>query len=129
VRVAPAQIDAQNIYGKKSTKSLRQKIHDIFSLDLNGGSFRSFLFENLATMLAADIDISSILTGLEKEARTANSKQILREMQVEIHNGTPIWKVMQRHKLVAPHHLSLIRVGEESGNLPENLQNVNCPIK
>jgi len=43
-------------------------------------------------------------------------------MHHDIDEGSPFWKALDRSNLVSAETLMLVRIGEESGNLPENLK-------
>jgi type II secretory pathway component PulF len=49
-------------------------------------------------------------------------RSTLQGIKVEIENGSPIWKSLQKSELFKDHSISLIRLGEESGKLTENLK-------
>ncbi|MBI2577951.1 MAG: type II secretion system F family protein, partial [Candidatus Wildermuthbacteria bacterium] len=47
---------------------------------------------------------------------------ILALVKNELEGGSPLWKALQGFKLLPAHALELIRIGEESGKLTENLK-------
>lgn len=114
---------------KRPNKTLKQRFQDILDYDVKAGTYKKYFFESMATMLASGIDIRTILTELEHESKSKYIKKIIGQMKVEVENGTPIWKVIERHELVPEHYLSLIRIGEQSGNLPKNLESVVAQIE
>lgn len=97
--------------------------------DVQAGSYKKYFFDSLATMLASGIDIHTILVELERESKQKYLKRMIGEMIVEVENGTPVWKVIDKHQLVPAYYLSLIKIGEQSGSLPHSLQSVVSQIE
>lgn len=114
---------------KKEKKiSFFQKLKKVFTTEIGSGGFKKYFFESLATMLASGIDIRTILKDLKAETKNKGDLALITRMQVAIENGTPIWRVAKDEKLVAEHYLALIRIGEMSGSLPENLDTIVTQI-
>lgn len=105
-------------------KTFKQKVKALLEYDFKGGANRKYLFESIATMLASGIDLHTIVWELRAEAKKGYVQEILDEMILEVENGTPVWKMIDKFNLVPDHYLSLIRIGEYSGNLPKNLESV-----
>lgn len=105
-----------------------QKLKKVFTTEIGSGGFKKYFFESLATMLASGIDIRTILKDLKAETKNKGDLALITRMQVAIENGTPIWRVAKDEKLVAEHYLALIRIGEMSGSLPENLDTIVTQI-
>lgn len=114
---------------KKKNRSFKQIIQDILDYDVKANSYKKYFFDSLATMLASGIDIRTILVELEAESKSRYIKKMVGQMLIEVENGTPVWKVVERHDLVPEHYLSLIKIGEQSGNLPKNLESVVTQIE
>jgi type IV pilus assembly protein PilC len=83
---------------------------------------KNYLLENLATMLAANVEILLALDAIGSEMRTKVMQQIIQEIKTEIENGATIWHSLQQSNLFSAQAIALIRVGEESGQLFENLK-------
>ncbi len=62
------------------------------------------------------------IDAIAKELRLSRMKKILAFIRGDIESGSPIWKALQKTNLFAGHIISLIRLGEESGKLVENLK-------
>ncbi len=114
---------------KRPNKTLKERIQDILEYDVKASTYKKYFFESMATMLASGIDIRTILKELESESKSKYLKKLIGRMKNEVENGTPIWKVIERNELVPEHYLSLIRIGEQSGNLPKNLESVVAQIE
>lgn len=106
-------------------QSIWSKIKVLFTSNLGAqDSYKKYFFESLATMLASGIDIRTILFDMRSQAKDNSELIFLDRIIVAIENGTPIWRVAQNEKLVGGHYLSLIKIGELSGFLPENLDTI-----
>ena len=107
---------------RKLNKTRWQKFKDFWNFDPLAAGQNAALFESMATMLVAGIDIKSILEQLFAEARSKHIKAVIEDLLMEVENGTPLWRVLEYHKMVPSHYLALIRSGEQSGNLLRNLE-------
>lgn len=85
-------------------------------------SNRDFLADNLALLLTSDVPVASALHSISETAKTRNLRLALLQAEQEINDGSPLWKTLQINNLASPQTLALVRLGEESGNLSENLQ-------
>lgn len=109
---------------KDNKKSLIKRIKGLFTAEIGAGGFKKYFFESLAIMLSSGIDIRTILKDLKSETKNKVDKDFLTRVGTLIENGTPIWRVAKDEKLVSEHYLSLIKIGEVSGSLPENLDTI-----
>ena len=110
---------------KSKKQSFWQKIKEYLTSNIGGGdSFKKYFFESLATMLASGIDIRTILFDMKSQAKDKSEIVFLDRIIVAIENGTPIWRMAQNERLVGGHYLSLIKIGELSGFLPQNLDTI-----
>lgn len=98
-------------------ETLRSKF---FTIGL--GKERDYFVENFSTLVAAGMPILSVLDAIVKDLRSRRMKRILALMRDDIESGSPIWMALQKTNLFANHAISLIRLGEESGNLTQNLK-------
>ena len=105
----------------KTAKSSEPKKRSRLALIGLGEEKDSFL-ENLATLLSSGIDILEALESIKSEMRTKIMRQIIEEVRIEVKEGVPIWKALDQTNLLSPHIVSLLRIGEESGQLRESLK-------
>ena len=83
---------------------------------------REYFIENLAMMLGAGISMSVVLDYLKRDAGTKRMKHIIQEMREGIASGKPLWEVCETSGLFDENTISLLRSGEESGRLSENVE-------
>lgn len=83
---------------------------------------REFFTSNLALLLKAAIPVGEVLQSLQETSSSRNMRGALGQMQRDIEAGFSLWKAMERSGIVSGQTLALIHLGEESGNLVENLK-------
>lgn len=83
---------------------------------------RDYFIENLSMLVEAGMPILNVIDTITKELRSSRMKKILALVREDIESGSLIWKALQKTNLFAEHTISLIRLGEESGKLRDNLK-------
>lgn len=83
---------------------------------------RNYFVENLSMLVASGMPVNGALASIAQEVRTKRMKRALLAIQADIESGSPIWRALKKSGLFKEHTLSLIRLGEESGKLVENLK-------
>lgn len=83
---------------------------------------REYFTANLALLLKAAVPVGEALQSLQETSRSPQLNKAIVQMQDDIEEGIPLWKALERSHIVTPQTLSLIRLGEQSGNLVENLR-------
>jgi type II secretory pathway component PulF len=81
-----------------------------------------FFLENLSLLLAAGIPILDAIAATSSEIRSRRLQLILRALAQDIDAGKSLSVAIERTGLYLPHVASLIRIGERSGRLVENLK-------
>jgi type IV pilus assembly protein PilC len=100
-----------------------------FSISLpflnNVSTYNKIIFaRNLSKMIDAGLPITRALTIMEKEAKE-NFKKILRELNTSLSKGNTLSDSMKNYpKVFSTLFVSMIKSGEESGNLSSALNNV-----
>lgn len=78
--------------------------------------------KHLAVMIKSGIPLSEGLEALTTQARSTAFKKVLQEITKNVINGQQLAKAMSKHpNAFSEFYLGLIKVGEESGTLEENL--------
>lgn len=93
--------------------------------DLRLGEEKNYFIENLSMLLASGMNIISALDGIEGELQSRKMKEMVFNLRREIEEGVQLWKALDHTKVFVPQVISLIRVGEQSGRLAENLDVIN----
>lgn len=82
---------------------------------------KNYLFENLAVLTSSGMDIASAFRAVQEELRSKSVKAAVERMTNDIVSGLPIWKAFERSRMFPEHIIALVRLGEQSGKLSENL--------
>lgn len=90
---------------------------------------KSFFIENLSTLISAGISILNALNVIKKDMRSRRMKKIISIIINDIEVGMPLWRSLEKLNLFPNRILSLIKIGEESGNLVANLQTIVTQIE
>ncbi len=89
--------------------------------------FRDTLLENLGMLVASGMPLQSALEAIRKDA-PPRVQRLLGAMGIAIGNGEPLWSVLAKGGFLPDYVVSLLRIGEESGRLPESLTLVAAQI-
>lgn len=83
---------------------------------------RDYLLEDLSVLLSSGMSVSLALAAVKNEINSKSLKRIIGEIQQEIESGSPLWKAMQDANIFSGHVISLLRIGESSGRLEQNIK-------
>ena len=83
---------------------------------------REYFTANLALLLKAAVPVGESLASLQETSHSSQLNKAIEQMRDDIEEGTPLWRALERSHIVSTQTLSLIRLGEQSGNLVENLR-------
>jgi len=119
----PKIIAASEAPSKSRPESVSSKKNPFANFGLSAD--RDYLIENMSMLVASGMTVTDTLTSIAKEVRSNRMKRILLDMRTEIDNGSSIWRALHKSGLFRDHVISLIRLGEESGKLVENLKVVS----
>ena len=81
------------------------------------------LAKNLALMLRSGVPLNEALTSLEKQSHRRLTRRILQQLRTDIEAGMPLSQAFEKHgSFFGNVFINLIRTGEKSGTLEENLR-------
>jgi type II secretory pathway component PulF len=83
---------------------------------------RDQFIENLSMLVLSGMSIVGAISSIAKETKSPGMKLILERMVLEIEAGSPVWKSFDKTGFFRGYTISLLRLGEESGNFAENLK-------
>ena len=89
---------------------------------LQVGGEKDFFLENFSLLLSSGMDTLSALNALKLEAKSKVMVKIIGQIQTEIAGGSSLSRALESSGIFNANVLSLIRIGEESGKLADNLQ-------
>src|SRR3989338_5258203 len=105
---------------KNKTDKIVYSHRMFFTLGLN--KERDYFVENLSMLISGGMPIIQVLDSIGAEMRSRRMKNAIADIRADIESGTPLWKTLLSSRLFPTHAVSLIRLGEESGKLTQNLK-------
>ncbi len=95
----------------------------VFDLSMIGaGKEKEYFMENLATLIDSGMGVSAVLESMGSEMRTSAMQKVIADLREDVDAGSPIWKALQKSDFLPERSTTLVRIGEESGKLSENLK-------
>ena len=86
------------------------------------GEEKTFFIENLSMLLASGMTISTALSAIKADLRSPRMKEIVAEIETDVNAGVRTSAALEKSRILPEQIISLIRVGEETGRLSENLK-------
>ena len=83
---------------------------------------REYLFENLSLLLGSGMPVIEAFNAIKSEIRSPGLRRIVEEMISDVQSGISLSTTLENAEIFSPHAISLIRIGEKSGRLVENLK-------
>lgn len=106
----------------KELKIKKKKVSRPSRLSYIGlGKEREAFIQNLATLLNAGLPLIDSIQTLQLEARNKPLKKLFQRILDSVEAGTPLWRALDDQNFFTPYAISLIRIGEEAGNLAQNM--------
>jgi type II secretory pathway component PulF len=82
---------------------------------------KKYFIENLGMLLGANINPEMALGIIESETKSPRMKRVLHFLLGEIEKGSSLWLALQKSGILAERYITLLRIGEQSGKIVENL--------
>src|SRR3972149_7100504 len=83
---------------------------------------KDYFIENLAMLLTSGMTMIQAIEAVKSETKTAKMLKIMTDLEEEINSGSALWRALAKLKIFPDYIISLVRVGEQSGRLAENLK-------
>lgn len=80
--------------------------------------------ENLSMLYESGMGLVEALSTLSLETKDKGMQQVIGKIKQEVSGGGTLWQSLEKSQIVPTHYISLIRIGEDSGQLAKNLQAV-----
>lgn len=90
--------------------------------NLGLGAEKDYFLEQLALLLSSGMTITLALSAIKEEIKSKRLKVVIDEITQNIDAGTSISTALEASGIFPAHVVSLIRIGEKSGRLPQNLK-------
>jgi len=85
------------------------------------GEEKKYFIENLGMLLGAGINPESALQIIEAGTKSSRMQRVLQSLRNEIEKGSPLWLALQKSGILAERYITLLRIGEQTGKIVENL--------
>ncbi|MBN2854459.1 type II secretion system F family protein [Patescibacteria group bacterium] len=100
----------------------KTKIPTLNFLDFGVKKEKEIFIENLTMLLSSGLSPALAIDSIQAEIKSKKLKIIIAQIGIDIDDGFPLWKSLENSKLFDESIISLIRIGEDSGRLAENLK-------
>lgn len=100
---------------------MKSKIYN-FLVNFEIGNERQYFIEQLSMLLGSGMPVETALSAIGKEIRSKRLKKIIVEIGSDIESGSTISTALNKTAIFQQSTISLIRIGEQSGRLSENLK-------
>lgn len=107
---------------KKTKKKKDTKTKIGFFGRIGMGKDRDYFIENLGVLVSSGMSIPVAINSIIEEVRSKRMKKVLTFIKDDIEDGSALWRTLLKTGVFSKHTVSLIRIGEESGKLVENLK-------
>lgn len=88
------------------------------------GKDKDYFLSNLTMLLAAGLNLLMALEIVKTGLKTNKMKASISKMKAEIETGSSFWRALSKTDLFKEREITLIKIGEESGKLTDNLKMV-----
>lgn len=100
----------------------KSKIKISFLGKLGLGPEKEYFIEQLSLLLSSGMVVTLALSAIQEEVRSKRLKAIIDDISQNIDAGSSISSALEATNIFPAHVVSLIRIGEQSGRLPQNLK-------
>lgn len=91
-------------------------------ISIGGDSERSYVLEYLALLIRSGMELAEAVRAIRGELRNPALRYKVYQIELDVESGINIADAFERSKLFPRQVVSLMRIGEVSGRLPENLE-------
>ncbi|MFA6130874.1 MAG: type II secretion system F family protein [Patescibacteria group bacterium] len=103
---------------------VRNSLKRLDRMTIGGKKEKAYFLEYLAVLITSGMDPASAMQSIGKDLRTRWIRQLVVEAEERIQSGSSVWQTLQEAHFLPSHVISLLRIGEESGRLSDNLKAV-----
>ncbi|MBD3300463.1 MAG: SH3 domain-containing protein [Candidatus Moranbacteria bacterium] len=106
----------------KEKEAEKEKIKPVVQLTIGLTEKKEYFVENLAMLLNSGMSIFRALNSLEKDTRSKRMKKIIGSIKSDVAKGLTLSHSLRRTGIFSKYVTALIKIGEESGHLADNLE-------
>jgi|CXWL01.1.fsa_nt_gi type II secretory pathway component PulF len=93
------------------------------------GSESEQFVENLALLLASGLDVVSAFSAMKREVKSGGMRQVISQMESSLESGKNLSSALEGSGLFGTNVIALVKIGEETGKLPDNLRVVALQLQ
>ena len=131
-----SSIDLKKIQNKDKTVSVKQhetqtdfieKASEVLNADIKlfekkfGNVQKESFYSELGLLLSSGIDIKTALEIIEEQLKVKKHRNMINEIKNDVIAGNAVWESVKKHAVFSNYEYQSIKIGEESGKLPEVL--------
>lgn len=105
----------------ENQKDPKVKKSSILAFSFGFNEEKEYFIENLAMLLASGMDIIESLQAIKSEVKSTKLLNIIDALVEDISSGFSLSSALAKTKILPPHIIALIKIGEDSGRLHESL--------
>lgn len=112
----------------KPEESLAGNLSNVLNKDIElfekkfGAKQKEAFYSELGLLLSSGIDIKTAFDIIEEQLKVKKHRLIIEQIKTDIISGQAVWEAIQKHpKTFSVYEYQSIKIGEESGKLPEVL--------
>jgi type IV pilus assembly protein PilC len=83
---------------------------------------RDYFLENVSMLIISGMGVLEAIDAVLVDVKSKKMQRIIIEIREDVAAGSAFWKALAEVQLFPDHVLSLLRIGEESGKLADNLK-------
>lgn len=83
---------------------------------------RDYFVENLSLLVSSGMSLAEAVDAIRQDVKSKEFAKILKQVSENVGDGMSLWQALGRTNVFDSHAISLVRIGEESGKLAENLK-------
>jgi type IV pilus assembly protein PilC len=108
-------------------RKFNELLSSIFTIPL---SEKLFFTENLRVMVKAGLSISEALETLALQTKNKKFKKVLQSVSEGVTGGNSLGSMLEQYPKIFPEYfINMVKVGEVSGNLEQNLEQLSLQMK
>jgi type IV pilus assembly protein PilC len=121
---------------RESNVTKKRGLNEILNTEISlfekkfGPKEKEAFYSELGLLLSTGIDIKKSFEIIEEDLKNKKHKQLLEQIKNDIINGSSIFEAVSIHgKIFSTYEIQSIKIGEESGKLPEVLNELGLFYK
>ena len=115
--------EIEEVYNQKSSQQNKIVVHTkVRKVSNKVTKSKKVFLDNLSLLIGSGMGINTSLRILHKNTQNKSLKKVLYSMLTNVESGSSLSQSMKDHNFLPEFLISLIRIGEESGNLADKIK-------